>query len=191
MGRQMPTYDELTKPKRPMRGDAPDETCFPAVFDRNVVMTPLGPKPKVGNQGMKRDSTPVLVKRERLRDQLQKAYNGSGDHERALQLAAFAVGGDVTDIPEEAKESLATLTAWVFAMRAVGGSVEHFREIGDRVDPKPKRIEIEGVVGARTRGGSGSNPDEVAEANAYYATLGGAVIDASYTKEDDDLSFLD
>ena len=185
--RTMPAYAKLTGGERV----DPEVEPIPAVFDRNLVAQPNGKYlMKPGHTLNQRYPNAAPVKKQRLRDQLAVAWAGSGDAERALQLAAFAVGGDVTDIPEHAKESLATLTAWVFAMRAVGGSVEHFREIGDRIDPKPKRIEIEGVTGAR-RGGGGSDPAAAEAASDYYAALSGAVVDVTFTKEEDDLSFLD
>jgi hypothetical protein len=183
--RRLPSYEELTRGER----DKSFPEGIPLVFDRNKVADAHGRAVMRPGHQQTQTMPATVPKKKRLRDQLQTAWAGPGDAERALQLAAYAVGGSVEDIPEEARESLASLTAWVFAMRAVGGSVEHFREIGDRIDPKPKRIEIEGVVGARSRGGSGTNPDEVAAANAYYATLGGEVIDADFTQ--DDLSFLD
>lgn len=188
MARKLPPYKELAP--RPARDKLPEEARVPAVFLRNMDYEP-GKRStnKVGHNGSERGVDSRIQKRNRLRDQLSVAWSGRGDQDRALQLAAYAVGGSIEDIPQEARESLATLTAWVFAMRAVGGSVEHFREIGDRVDPKPKRIEIEGAIGAR-RGGSSSNPDEAAEADEYYRLVSGAIIDAEFTKEDD-LSFLD
>jgi len=186
--RGMPSYDKVTAPEKTKPHGV---ESIPAVFDRNLIPLENGKyllRPGHQNK-MKYPPTP---KKQRLRDQLAVAWAGRGDQDRALQLAAFAIGGEITDIPEYAKESLATLTAFVFAMRAVGGSVEHFREIGDRIDPKPKRIEIEGVTGAR-RGGGGNDPESAAAASDYYAALSGAVIDVSYTKEEDgdDLSFLD
>jgi len=188
MPRKPPSYERLTRPQR--REKKPYES-LPAIFDPDKQIMPDGnprfaPRHKLNE---KHNTRPA--KRQRLRDQLAVAW-GSKSGQRALELAAHAVGGDVQDIPEYARESLATLTAWVFTMRAVSGSVEHFREIGDRIDPKPKRIEIEGVNGAR-RGGGGADPETTAAAEDYYAALSGAVvIDASYTKEDeDDLSFLD
>lgn len=186
--RAMPDYAKLTDGKR---AESTAES-FPAVFNRDLVPGEYGrPFFRPGHTMNQRYPNAAPVKKQRLRDQLAVAWASAGDADRALQLAAFAVGGDVTDIPEHAKESLATLTAWVFAMRAVGGSVEHFREIGDRIDPKPKRIEIEGVTGAR-RGGGGSDPAAAEAASDYYAALSGAVVDVTFTKEDeDDLSFLD
>ena len=148
MPRKPPSYERLTRPQR--REKKPYES-LPAIFDPDKQIMPDGnprfaPRHKLNE---KHNTRPA--KRQRLRDQLAVAW-GSKSGQRALELAAHAVGGDVQDIPEYARESLATLTAWVFTMRAVSGSVEHFREIGDRIDPKPKRIEIEGVNGAR-RGG--------------------------------------
>lgn len=189
MARRPPSYEDIAP--REECAKLPDEKRLPAAFLPNRVYEP-GKSRAVMKPGYNdtRRGVQLTGRRQRLRDQLAKAWASPGNQDRALELAAYAVGGSIDDIPMEARESLATLTAWVFAMRAVGGSVEHFREIGDRIDPKPKRIEIEGAVGAR-RGGGSSNPDEAAEADEYYRLVSGAVVDAEFTKDEDDLSFLD
>lgn len=188
-----PSYEKLTNTGRKT---LPDDQKFPAIFDRNVELSPTGqPLFKNGHQLPQRADV-GRPKKVRLRDQLQLAWERSADGAGALKIAAYAVGVDIVDIPDDAKVSMMALTAWVFSMRGLQGSVEHFREIGDRVDPKPKRLEIEGVNGAR-RGGVGSNPDEVAAADDYYATISGRavaaeVIDAEFSSSDDeDMSFLD
>ncbi len=65
------------------------------------------------------------------------------------------------------------LLAHVCARRALHGSVEFLRELGDRVDPKPRRIEVSGPGGGPVRGAiSGAqNEDEREAAGDYFESL--------------------
>ena len=177
----VPTYDELTLEKRsPHTSEG-----IPAEFDPN----------RDGNARVRAGAGSITIrqKRERtlLRDSFREVWQMPGGTELAIERAAFAVSCRPDQIPEAAKASLQTLTAWVFAMRGLMGSTEHFKEIGDRVDPKPKRIEIEGAIGLRRIGAGGSaDPNEAQAANDYYATLANEVVDAEYTVNDDEMDFL-
>jgi hypothetical protein len=178
----VPTYDALTLQELPRHTD----DGLPIEFDPN----------RRGSGALAPGHTLNLTRRKRertlLRDSFREVWQTTGGTELALERAAFAVGCRPEQIPEEAKATLQTLTAWVFAMRGLMGSTEHFKEIGDRVDPKPKRIEIEGAIGLRRIGaGSSADPNEAQAANDYYATLANEVVDAEYTVNDDAMDFLD
>lgn len=168
-----PTFDELTPEARAPYTD----DVLPA--------TVVDPTPKANSAAARRKH-----ERTRLRESFREAWQTSGGTQLALERAAFAVRCEPEQIPVEARESLQSLTAWVFAMRGLMGSTQHFKEIGDRVDPKPKRIEIEGAIGVRriTAGGS-RDPEEANAANAYYAFLAGGVVDAEFAN-DDEMDFL-
>lgn len=60
-----------------------------------------------------------------------------------------ALGREPTldDIPEFAENQ--QLQVWVFDMYAKSGSVEHARELLDRIAPKPSRVSLETVTRAR------------------------------------------
>lgn len=178
----VPGYDELTLEQRPAHTDE----GLPAAFDTNRRSSALI-APGARSITIREKKTRTL-----LRESFREVWQMPAGTDLALERAAFAVGCRKEDVPEDVRGSLQTLTAWVFAMRGLSGSTEHFKELGDRLDPKPKRIEIEGALGMRKMGaGGGLNPDEAAAADSYYATLAGEIVDAEFTKDDSgDLDFL-
>src|SRR5690606_26012952 len=65
------------------------------------------------------------------------------------------------------------LQAWVRTMRSLAGCIEDFREIGDRIDPKPQKISLDATLTAKRAPipAAGTAPDEAIEAERYYQSL--------------------
>lgn len=84
--------------------------------------------------------------------------------------------GDVLNLRDEEAaalcgrfETFGDLLAHVTALRALRGTVDFLREIGDRVDPKPRRVEVSGPGGGPMRGTiSSSQSEEERDAAANY-----------------------
>jgi len=137
----------------------------------------------------------VARKRKTLREVMSEAWQRPGDTEAAVRVAAYAAGCKEDEVPEDAKVSVESLVAWVFSMRSLGGSVEHFREIGDRVDPKPQRIQLDATLTAKRAPITGSmNPGEAEAALDYYNQLSadsaGSIIDLVPLSEPDGIDDL-
>lgn len=101
-------------------------------------------------------------------------------------------------IPDDL-ETAEDFQVWVMTQRAVF-SIDAFREIWDRLDPKPQKIQLDATVNAARAPISGSlNEAEAAEAVSYYEELsphgGGASEEPEPPAEDGgepiDLSFLE
>ncbi len=130
-------------------------------------------------------------KKRGLRQVLEEVWAmepGSDEHGPALRLACIAVGLSPQEmhlIPESVTRDVRKLTAWVFAMLAAGGSVEHFKEFGDRIDPKPTRVKIDGTLTHRRAPVSAStDPQEAAQLENYYRKLHETAVDAEVVEED-------
>ena len=66
-------------------------------------------------------------------------------------------------------QTIGDLIAHVIMVQALRGSIESLREVGDRIDPKPKRIEISGPGGGPVRGAvTGAQSDDEREAAEEY-----------------------
>jgi hypothetical protein len=70
--------------------------------------------------------------------------------------------------------TLGELLAWFITQRALRGSIESLREILDRTDPKPKRLEISGeIIGRRGAVAPGADPNEREAADSYFDAMNG------------------
>jgi hypothetical protein len=164
------------------RGSNPDLRGMAAGMDENREENGA----LVPGHGMK---AAARAKKRGLRDVLEEVWKMNAEgHEVALRLAALAVGltpEEVDKIPVSVTRDVQKLTAWVFAMLAAGGSVEHFKEFGDRLDPKPTRIKVDGTLTHRRAPvASSSDPREVAGAEDYYRKLHETAVDAEIVEED-------
>lgn len=108
-----------------------------------------------------------------LREALQRVGTN-----KAREVAAARVGCDPSDIPEDVV-TFEDLMAWVAAMLAVAGNHEFWREFGDRVAPKPRRVEVSGPGGGPVRQTitQSDNPAEANAAQEYYDELDGELED--------------
>ncbi len=97
--------------------------------------------------------------------------------ELEIEMAAQGLGIDKDQVP--AFETTYELQIWVFRMKGLKGSENHFRELGDRAAPKPSRLAGLGRnPNSRSVAGSGGATDE--EADKWFADLEGT------TGEDDE-----
>lgn len=88
-------------------------------------------------------------------------------------VAARGLGLADEQVPDFATNH--ELQVWVFRMHALQGSEAHFRELGDRMAPKPGRTNAKTAprgptAGAMTAGGAAST----AEADEWFKNLGAA-----------------
>jgi len=90
---------------------------------------------------------------------------------RRLAAQVLGLGEDnIDDIPEDL-ETVHDFHVWVMERRALV-SIDAFREIYDRLDPKPQKILLDASLTARRAPISGSaNAEEAAEAEAYYTEV--------------------
>ena len=94
-----------------------------------------GSNPRIGRPRKKKFSEVVAAVLERS---LTKAQ---------LRKIEKRIGGKLSELQEGDTSRIEAL-AVVFVEQALAGSLESFREIADRVDPKPRRLEISGRDGA-------------------------------------------
>lgn len=112
------------------------------------------------------------------------------------RLAAAALGLFDEDALREIPDDLETaedFQIWVLSRRAVT-NLDAFREVWDRLDPKPQKIQLDATVGARRAPIGGSvNADEAAEAEAFYEALNMPTgeIPAGVDEPEEDLAFLE
>lgn len=75
-------------------------------------------------------------------------------------------------IPQDRRQTLADLLCFCNEISALGGGIDWFKEIGERVDPKPRRIEISGPGGGPVRAAIGAVTDaERLAATEYHDRL--------------------
>lgn len=100
---------------------------------------------------------------------LEELIRGQWDKEpTSADYHAAAQGAGVEPDQVPICESVAELQLFVFRMRALHGSHEHFRELGDRAAPKPSRMrELKGEGGS-TRG---PTRGKLSEADRWFANL--------------------
>ena len=110
-------------------------------------------------------------KRKSLKEALLEAQEADATGDLARRLAARAVGDTVENVPYF--ETVQELQAWVRTMRSLAGCIEDFREIGDRIDPKPQKISLDATLTAKRAPipAAGTAPDEAIEAERYYQSL--------------------
>ena len=92
--------------------------------------------------------------------------------EAAADVLGLTDPGEITALIEKFP-TFGDLLAHCTARRALHGQVDFMREIGDRVDPKPRRIEVSGPGGGPVRGAiAGSQSEgEREEAADYFESL--------------------
>lgn len=96
---------------------------------------------------------------------------GEAPTDQQYAQAAATAGLEPGEVPRQ--ETVADLLAWLRTWEALRGNLDSFREIGDRVDPKPRRVEVSGPGGGPLRGSIGGAPsdDERREAEGFYDEL--------------------
>ncbi len=93
------------------------------------------------------------------------------------KLAANSLGLDQLDLEADCHvagvTTLGDLLCYTNLMRALEGSIDYFREIGDRIEPKPRRVDVTvAPAGASAAAmASADDVDEQAAAVDYYASL--------------------
>lgn len=122
-------------------------------------------------------------KRKSLKEALLEAQEADATGDLARRLAARAVGDTVENVPYF--ETVQELQAWVRTMRSLAGCIEDFREIGDRIDPKPQKITLDATLTAKRAPipAAGTAPAEAIEAERYYQSLA-----ANATEDEEDIA---
>lgn len=159
---------------------------LPASFDKN--RNPSGRFVKghsVRSGGAKKRLTYKQVWERALQD-------GGVPLMRRLAAQVLGLGTDHEhEIPADL-ETVEDFIIWTTARRAIY-SLEAFREIYDRLDPKPQKIQLDATLSAKRAPISGStNAAEAETALAYYTEIHEPSEDEPEEDEpEDDLSFLE
>lgn len=104
--------------------------------------------------------------REELIDIIKNAWNEEPSEED-YKVAARGLGLEADQVPRCGSKT--ELQIRVFMAKALGGSFEHFRELGDRAFPKPSRM-LNGAQANSTRGKTTPLPSQ---ADAWFDRLDG------------------
>lgn len=129
-------------------------------------------------------------KRKSLKTAMEEALLQPGGTDICRKMAARAVGCEVREVPH--LDNILDLQAWVRTMRSLAGCIEDFREIGDRVDPKPQRITLDASLTAkRAPISGGTTPEEAVEAERYYQMLAAGSEEDEAPDEFEDVDFGD
>ncbi len=104
---------------------------------------------------------------ERLKDVINGQYAEEPTSFEITQVAE-GLGIDEADIP--LFDTVQELMAWGFKIRALRGSDAHARELMDRTDPKPTRVDLTADIGS-TRAIISNSGD--AEGDEYFGRLRG------------------
>ncbi len=119
----------------------------------------------------------------KLVDSIREQWN-EPPTELENKMAAEGLGIDPAEVP--VFETVYELQVWVFRMKGLKGSENHFRELGDRAAPKPSRLAgLNRNPNSRAVAGSGGATDQ--EADLWFANLDGEKTDAG---EDEDAELL-
>lgn len=108
-----------------------------------------------------------------FRSAVRRMFNAPGGITDFMrQYASEALGIPVEQIPVEI-ETPAELAIWVMGVRACGGNIDAFREFADRLDPKPRRVELSGPDGSPVRAALSAvrSTEEQEAAQRYYDRL--------------------
>lgn len=106
-----------------------------------------------------------------------RKYHGMPATEADRKAVAATISVHIREVPERGPETSAPITlgqllAWLQNQKALRGSIEPLREILDRTEPKPKRIEI-ATDGVSMRMALSASDDEVERtlAEEYFDDL--------------------
>jgi hypothetical protein len=90
-----------------------------------------------------------------------------------LQRASEAVGIHISEIPIEARQTPLTLLTWVMYVRAAAGDIDFFREVMDRLAPKPPKTAVAVQVnnGRTSVVSAGAEASVKEAADDYYENL--------------------
>jgi hypothetical protein len=120
-----------------------------------------GPR-HLGNESMRHPD--VLVKH-------LKAPFAAGELDLVLRRVAGALGIEVSDIPDSARQSPEALAAFQVRMQTFGGDDKAATHVLDRLSPKPRRMEVSGPGGDPVRTTTTVIPPSADGGKSYYERL--------------------
>jgi transcriptional regulator with XRE-family HTH domain len=120
-----------------------------------------GPR-SLGNEAMRHPD--VLVKH-------LKAPFAAGELDLVLRRVAGALGIEVSDIPDSARQSPEALAAFQVRMQTFGGDEKAATHVLDRLSPKPRRMEVSGPGGDPVRTTTTIIPPSADGGKSYYERL--------------------